>query len=167
MEHNTLFKLVYTFILGVVIALFFGIGVAAFYEHPAQPTYPSELSSALKLDGTSQLSNEEQQKLQQKFQYEQEQYDKAYKTYSRNISIILLVLALVAVVAAFVLTGRLGFLTDGILLGGLLTMLYSIARGLSADDNKFLFVIVAIATAVVLFLGYRRFILPLSKAAKK
>ena len=56
MEHNTLFKLVYTFILGIVIALFFGIGIAAFYEQPKPPEYESSTA----LYKTSEPSVEQQ-----------------------------------------------------------------------------------------------------------
>lgn len=166
MEHNTLFKLVYTFILGIVIALFFGIGIAAFYEQPKPPEYESSTA----LYKTSEPSVEQQkidQAQQQKFDACMKEYQDKNKSYERNVSIILLVLAVASVVVAFAATARLGFLTDGMLLGALFTLIHGLIRGFSADDNKYLFVAATVAVCVVLYLGYRRFLRMPKKSTKK
>ncbi len=157
MEHNTLFKLVYTFILGVVIALFFGIGVSAFYEAPKAPEYPG-MASDMKVPSPYDAAVQKQQDQQRQFETEQKTYEQARQTYERNVAIILLFLAVVVIIAAFAVATKVTFLSDGILLGGLFTLLHSIIRGFSANDTKILFAISTAAVAVVLYLGYRRFL---------
>ncbi len=157
MEHNTLFKLVYTFILGIVIALLFGVGIAAFYEAPKPPEY-SVPASYYKDTGPTPEELKVQQAQQQQYDTEMKAFNKDRSSYEKNVSIVLLSLAVLSVVVAFVVTKRLGFLSDGILLGGLLTLLHGLMRGFSADDNKYLFVATLVSVVVVLYLGYRRFL---------
>ncbi len=166
MDHNTLFKLIYTFILGVFIALLFGVGTAAFYEAPKAPEYPVSSTEYKMSDPT--VEEQKAQKIRdEKFQSEMKDYDTKNRAYSKNVSIILLVLAVFSVVIAFAAVSIVGFLSDGILLGGLFTLLHGLVRGFAADDNKYLFVATTIAVAVVLYLGYRRFIqTPRSASAK-
>lgn len=165
MQHNTVFKLVYTFILGVTIAVFFGIGISAFYEEPRAPEYPG-MTADYKMSQPTEAELAKQREIQRQFDTKQKAYESTRKEYNRNVSVILLALAVLAVVVAFVAAPKVTFLSDGILLGGLFTLLYSIVRGLSADDNKFLFVIATVSVVVVLFLGYRRF-LAVPSAKKK
>jgi len=161
MEHNTLFRLVYTFISGVVIALFFGIGVQAFYEPPKAPEFGYPSAAIGSKDAIpSEAEIQKQQEMQRQFESEQKAYDKVHQEYSRNVAIILLVLAVVAVAAAFAAAPKAAFLSDGVLLGGLFTLLHSIVRGFSANDTKTLFAISTVAVVIVLYLGYRRFLRP-------
>ena len=152
MEHNTLFKLIYTFILGVVIALFLGVGVQAFYEPPKEPQYPIVIykessTPATKEDAAKQM------------QYEQDMraYTGKRQSYERNVSVILLILAVVTIAIGLIFAHQIGFLSDGILLGGLFTLVHALIRGFAAEDSKYLFIAATVAVAVVLYLGYRRF----------
>lgn len=155
MEHNTLFKLIYTFILGVVLALFLGVGVQAFYEPPQQPDYPA-YDMPYKEGPTP-----EQQKIlerdQQKFDKDLKAYEKNRQEYERNVSVVLLILAAVTIAVGLFFSSQIGFLSDGILLGGLFTLVHALIRGFAADDSKYLFAAATVAVAVVLYLGYRRF----------
>ena len=55
------------------------------------------------------------------------------------------------------------FIADGLLLGGVLTLLYSVIRGFGTEDNMFRFVVVSVGFAISLFLGYVKFIQPAKK----
>lgn len=165
MEHNTIFRVIYTLILGIVIAFFFGIGVQAFYEAPKAPEYPS--FTPYKSAELNVEQRAEQEARDRQYESDMRAYDEQRKPYERNVAIILMSLAVVTVVSAFVLAPRIGFLSDGVLLGGLFTVLHSIVRGMMVDDTKFLFVMVTIAVVVVLALGYRRFISHPEKVTSK
>lgn len=154
MEHNTLFKLIYTFILGVVIALFVGVGVSAFYEPPKEPEYPIITSSYKEPAG--EISKEDAAK-QEQFERDMRAYSEIRQGYERNVSVILLGLAVVTITIGLVFSRQIGFLSDGILLGGLFTLVHALIRGFAADDTKYLFAASTVAVAVVLYLGYRRF----------
>ncbi len=151
MEHNTLFKLIYTLILGVVITLFVGVGVHAFYESPKSPEYP--VSDAMyKTEPTP-----EDQKTQRQYEVAMKDYNESRQTYERNMSMILVGLAVGVIAIGLVFSRQIGFLSDGILLGGLFTLLHALIRGFAAEDSKFLFAVATVAVATILLLGYRRF----------
>lgn len=155
MEHNTIFRVIYTLILGIVIAFFFGIGVQAFYEPPKAPEYPAFTTYKSAEPSADEIAAQEARDRQ--FESEMRAYDEQRQPYERNVAVILMALAIVTIVGAFIAAPRIGFLSDGILLGGLFTVLHSIVRGFAVQDMKFLFVIVSVAVVVVLTLGYRRF----------
>lgn len=165
MEHNSLFKLIYTLILGVVITLFVGVGVQAFYEPPKSPAYP-ESASFYKTETPSP----EDQKAQKQYERAMNDYTETRQTYERNVSMILVGLAVLVIGIGLVFSRQIGFLSDGILLGGLFTLLHALIRGFAAEDSKFLFLASSVAVAAILFLGYRRFSMraaPVTKKSKK
>ncbi len=162
MEHNTLFKLIYTLILGVVITLFVGVGVQAFYEPPKSPEYPrSEI-----LYKTGNLT-EQDQKAQKDYEVAMDAYNDVRQTYERNVSMVLVGLAVGVISIGLLFSRQIGFLSDGILLGGLFTLVHALIRGFAAEDSKFLFVVASIAVAMILFLGYRRFTIADAATKKK
>lgn len=154
MEHNTLFKLIYTFILGVVVALFLGVGVQAFYEAPKAPEYPI-MTMPYKVDPPADNAKESER--QAKYEQESKAYGERSKVYERNVSVILLVLAVLTIAVGLLSFSKIGFLSDGILLGGLFTLVHALIRGFAADDSKYLFVAATVSVVVILYLGYRRF----------
>jgi hypothetical protein len=53
---------------------------------------------------------------------------------------------------------KLSVIADGLLLGGLFTLLYSLGLGLSTDDTSYRFIIITIGLAAALFIGYWKFL---------
>lgn len=153
MEHNTFFKLIYTLILGVVLALFLGVGVSAFYEPPEAPEYPF-MASAYKENQPQ--SEADLHKLEQ-YEKDMRAYEEVRQVYERNVSVILLLLAIATIAIGLIFARQIGFLSDGILLGGLFTLVHALIRGFAAEDSKYLFAAASVAVVVVLYLGYRRF----------
>jgi hypothetical protein len=51
-------------------------------------------------------------------------------------------------------------LANGVMLGSLFTLIYSIFRGFMSGDTTLTFITVTIGLGIVLFLGYRRFFQP-------
>lgn len=156
MEHNTVFKLIYTFILGVVFALFLGVGVAAFYEPPKEPEYPM-VTSVYKQSTVPTAESKSDVDKQQQFEKDMRAYQEFRQGYERNVSVILLILAIITIAIGLVFSRQIGFLSDGILLGGLFTLVHALIRGFAAEDSKYLFAAASVAVVVVLYLGYRRF----------
>lgn len=158
MENNNALKLIYTFILGIVLAIFIGVGVHTFYEAPEYPEVPVSYG----------VISEEGIPSKEQVQYDRdyELFSEENQVYQRNASIILLSLSVVLVALGLVFAKRLGFLADGVLLGGMLSLLHALIRGLEADDSKYLFVAVSVSVVVVMLLGYWRFA-RIQKPAKK
>lgn len=143
METKVL-KIVYTFFLGVMLALFVGLGTDTFYPPPAQPSNVSV---------SSKPTAEEEATMQRAW----EDYQKAMEPYNRNVSIIAASSAVLLFGASLLLERRTNVLANGLMLGGLFTLVYGVGRGFASGDSRTTFITVAVGLAVVIFLGYRRF----------
>lgn len=150
-------KAIYTLFLGLLLSTFVGVGISTFYVTPEPPEYDISLTRAT-LGDEDIASLKAQDKVQQEYQ------DKM-SVYNRNVSIVALVFALAILLISLGLNKKLGVLSDGVLLGGVFTLLYSIMRGLSSDESIFRFILVTIGLVLVLILGYWKFIRPETKKA--
>lgn len=151
-------KFIYTIFIGVLFATLVGVGIAAFYTSPEPPEYPTSSRPAIAPESLTGAERAE-------FDKQQAQYENAYKVfqekedaYNRNVSIITLVIAIAALVVSLTLFKKLFIIADGLLLGGVLTLLYSVIRGFETGDDKFHFVVVAIGFVVAVVLGYLKFV---------
>lgn len=152
-----LLKHIYTVFLAVLIVTFVGVGISAFYKAPKYPEYPPELNFRTAPIDQSTNSAELMEK-QIKFEKESRNFQKVNENYSRNVSTIALVASLIILVLSITLVTKIDFMSDGILLGGVFTLVYSIIRGFDAGDEKFRFIVVTVGLAVAMFLGYWRFV---------
>ncbi len=84
----------------------------------------------------------------------------AEQVYSRNVSIVTLVAAVLVLAASLTVIKNIALIADGTLLGGVLTLAYSIVRGFGTDDNRFRFVVLSASLLITLILGYVKFLQP-------
>ncbi|KKS26039.1 MAG: hypothetical protein UV36_C0007G0010 [Parcubacteria group bacterium GW2011_GWC2_42_6] len=158
-------KIIYTVFLSLMVALFVGLGISAFYPGPATPDYPIELQLAEK--GASCPISEETKTAQIKFDNDNKIFMEAFKIYNRNVSIIALVAAIIILILSLTLLSKINMIADGILLGGVFAAAYSIIRGLMSQDTQFRFIIVVVGLVIALVLGYIKFIRPKTSFLKK
>lgn len=163
MADNKILKIVYTFFLGLLLAIFVGVGINTFYPGPKMPEYPAAIAP---VEGDASTSDAQMIK--------QQEYDKSYshyqdlaKPYNRNVSIITLAAAVIFLVVSILFEKRISLLADGIMLGGLFTLLYSLFRGFASEDSKYLFVAVSVSIAIVVYLGYHKFVKATADAKPK
>lgn len=149
-----LIKFIYTLFLALLIALFVGLGIDAFYPGPVVPDYPVEL------ENVESCCEETAEQTVVRLEHEQAQRDfiEESKPYNRNVSIISLIASIVILVLSLTLLAKIKMMSDGILLGGVFTAMYSIIRGLMSESSQFRFVIVTIGLAIAFVLGYIKFI---------
>lgn len=152
MEDNKILRLIYTFFVGILLAIFVGVGINTFYVPPTAPKYPAELNAYSKEPTAEQVAAERE------FNRKNERYQEILKPYNRNVSMMTLVAAVVLLVGSMLSQKRIRLLADGIMLGGLITLLYSIGRGFASENSKYVFAIVTISLILVLYLGYYRFV---------
>lgn len=152
MEDNKILRLIYTFFVGILLAIFVGVGINTFYVPPTAPKYPTELNAYGKEPTAEQVAAERE------FNRKNERYQEILKPYNRNVSMMTLVAAVVLLVGSMLSQKRIRLLADGIMLGGLITLLYSIGRGFASENSKYVFAIVTISLILVLYLGYYRFV---------
>lgn len=154
-DDNKILRFMYTFFLGLIIAIFVGIGVSTFYVAPEMPEWPTTL------DTYGKEFTEEQRAIQKTYDDEMNTYnEEEMEPYNRNVSIITLSAAvLLLTLSMFLEKKKIPVIADGVMLGGLFTLMYSLGRGFASQDSKYSFIAVTIGLLVVLFLGYRRFVL--------
>jgi hypothetical protein len=152
-EENKFLKLTYTFFLGILLAIFVAVGVITFYPSPKTVAYPVELSTPTPGLTTKQIA------LQKSYNLMSQQYDNDIKTYDRNTSIITLGAAVIFLVISIIFEKKIKIIADGVMLGGLFTLIYSIGRGFASQDTKYTFLAVTVDLVIVLYLGYHRFVL--------
>jgi len=156
-------KFVYTIFLALLIALFVGLGISAFYPGPKEPQFPVELDAEKPgCEETPALKT-----AREEFNQAQRDYTNNFKPYSRNVSIISIAAAILILIASLTLLSKIKMIADGILLGGVFTTIYSIIRGLMSEDTKFRFLIVTVGLLIALVLGYLKFIRPKEESEKK
>lgn len=136
MNESTL-RTLYSIGLGVIIALFVGLGIATFYPAPV-------------LADTSGLENYELREAARGV------HEALMESYNRNVTIAALVSSLAILGLSVWTEARKPLFAGGLLLGGLLTLLYGLTRGLTSGVTAVAFFSVAFGLAVIVVLGHQR-----------
>lgn len=159
-RKENMLRLVYTVFLAIMVALFVGLGIEAFYPSPKFPEYPTELQYT---KGDIRDFTSEQRAIQEKYDKEQKDYREVQKKYSLNASIIIIIASIALLALSLTVLHPLILISDGVLMGGVFTLLYGIARGFMSENDKYRFMVVTIGLVIAVLLGYIRFIKPEKK----
>ena len=146
-------RYIYIFFVGLFLAIFVGLGIAVFYEAPAAPEEPSWYRSAMDQKEPSESEKQEERA----YLSAQKKYEEAMLEYNRNVSVIVLLCAVVILAVSLIFTEKLGVIADGLLLGGIFTLLYGIGRGMDTGSNTYRFLIATVGLVTTLVLGYIKF----------
>lgn len=162
-------EIIYTLFVGILVAVFVGVGIAAFYEGPKEPEYPATLKvysgqvpSNIPSTASAQLLDE-----QKRYDAVFAEYSVKMNTYNKNVSIIALIASVILLTTSMVYFKNVLVIADGLLLGGVITLLYSVVRIFESGDDKVRFVVVAVGLVVALVLGYRKFSLDSTHSGRK
>jgi predicted histidine transporter YuiF (NhaC family) len=151
-------KVIYVFFLGLLLSIAVGVGVSAFYQQPEAPKYPGFSSSD---------TQEQRDDKQASYDKQLTEHTEKLNTYNRNVSLIVLGFAVTFLVVSMAIYSKADVVSDGLLLGGLISLIYSVIRGFNADDERYTFVLVVVGIIIALVLGYYKFIKPQNKKPKK
>lgn len=160
-ENNKVLQLLYTVFLGVLLAIFVGVGINTFYTAPEAPEWPTQFNSYNK------EPTEEEITAQKEFDEKMKLHDKEMEPYNRNVSIITLVASVIFLVASLVYEKKIKVIADGIMLGGIFTLIYSLGRGFASGSSKYSFFVISASLVIVIFLGFHRFVKPTNKSIRK
>lgn len=149
-------KPIYTLFLALLVVLFVGLGIDAFYPSPKAPQYPIELENV----ESCCEETPEQRQIRIDFENDIRKYQEEMKPYNRNVSIISLLASIVILITSLTLLNKIQMIADGLLLGGVFSIMYSIIRGVMTENSQFRFLIVTIGIIIAFVLGYIKFIKP-------
>lgn len=153
-------KVIYTF-FGIILALFMGVGVSVFYDAPELPEFPNRIE----YDPNGEVK-EQDREANAEYEREYNEFQQKQSEYSRNVSVAVTVFAVISLAIGVGLSHKLDVLADGLLLGGVFTLLYAIGRRLASDDEIYRFVVVSVGLITALGLGWWKFLkTPLSDKA--
>lgn len=145
-------KYIYSIFLGLLLAIFVGVGISVFYQQPFQPKYPTELNTIQKEPTEQQIAAE------RLYNIAMDNWNEKMKPYNRNVSIIALISAVVLVAIGLAMGDRAKIIADGIMLGGVFVLVYSLIRGFMSSNTKYSFIVVTVALITVIALGYFKLI---------
>ncbi len=148
MQESKVIKFIYTFFVGILIALFVGVGVNTFYPGPKAPDYNNQY----------EINDKRSIDTQNDYTTSYEKYSENARQHSMAVSIIVLCASVILLIGGVVYEKKLQFISNSIILGGLFTLIYSIGRGFASENNAYSFIAVTAGLALVIYLGYHKFV---------
>lgn len=143
MKAADVLQVVYSFFLGLVLVAVVGIGLDTFYPSPV-----------FKDSGTAEWD-----------EAAYAAHEVLWAAWALNTSIILLIAATLILLVSFVRSERHLVISNGLLLGGIFTMFYAVGLSLSSEQSLLRFVIVVIALAITVAVGWYKFSIKTAKKA--
>lgn len=160
--------------LGLMVTAFVGVGVYTFYP-PPEKQYRDRIIS---LDRQQEairnsrpdvaLTPDDRERLQKLIDERNKIQDasrKAGEAWASRTSIILVSFATIAMVIALVAVAQLPVISNGLLMGGVFTMLYGVGWVIASGTSTARFIVMTFALAITLALGYLRFVRRRASAA--
>jgi hypothetical protein len=163
---------IFAIFLGLMITAVVGVGVYTFLPSPSEQVQEQldELSQQRNaLQGcteytgckpTDQLTDAQVAQLAELEAQERTLRDRQQaeqQSWAQRTSIVLIVIATLLMVVSLLLGDALTVLSNGILLGGLFTMLYGVGWGIASGNSVTRFVVLLVALVISIVLGYLRF----------
>ena len=166
---------IFAVFLGLMITAVVGVGVYTFHPNPGE-AYQEQIQALYDersaIDGCNTPTPEQCRAWDQLTPAEQARtkaIDAEVTTLQRaseeqasqwrmSTSVVLIVIATILMAVALALGDSVAVLSNGILLGGLFTMLYGVGWGLASGNSVTRFVVLVVALVVSLALGYLKFV---------
>ncbi len=160
---------IFAVFLGLMIAVVVGVGVYTFYPMPAtdleqqvDQLYEEEFDLECPGDDCEQaLTAQERAQLKEvraEIRALDTQIEEQRSTWFQRTSIILVVVATALMATSLLLGESVAVMSNGILLGGLFTMVYGVGWGLASGSSVTRFLVLVVALAISLVLGYLKFV---------
>lgn len=165
-QHYAL-QTIFSFFLGLLVLAVVGVGVNTFYQSPSD-RYQEEMTAISRQmetlnfkspSGVTDAADKaELARLQAKQNALQDKIDAEMKIWARNTSIVLVLFATAVMGVSLIRSEQLRVISNGLLLGGLFTMLYGAGWVIFSGNSTARFAVVLFALAVALGLGYLKFV---------
>lgn len=163
-------QLIFSFFLAILLVVLIGVGVWTFYPQPFGQNSPEQQKIEKLNQEQNQIMNStvgKQLTPAQQAQVDdiQKQIDEVNKSMQKerdawavNTSIILLVFATILMAISLFLPDHMRVFSNGVLLGGLFTVIYGTGWSFAGGDSRARFFVVLVAVALAVAFGYLRFI---------
>jgi hypothetical protein len=157
---------IFSFFVGLMVLAFIGVGVNTFYEFPEawsdqeQKLYREQQNVNPKSDPATltPAQKAENDRIQAKLDALQKKREADRQIWARNTSIVLVLFATIVMGISLVRSDQLRVLSNGLLLGGVFTMLYGTGWVVFSGSSTARFLVILFALAVTIALGYLKFV---------
>ncbi len=172
-QRNAL-QVIFAFFLGLMLTAFIGVGVNTFYPSPYQEMdselqnlYQQQEDIEFSRSGSGELSAADAAELEQvreEIRALEDERQNDEQDWGRNTSIVLILFATLVMSISLIRSEELRIISNGLLLGGVFTMLYGTGWAIASGSSLARFGVMTFALAVTFGLGYARFVY--SRAAR-
>ena len=178
-SQKSALQVIFSIFLGLMLATFVGIGVYTFYPEPQASDNPQlqEQVRRLELERDSlynkeggEISASDQARiaaLDTQISGLYEEMNKPSETWGRNTSIILIAFATLVMAVSLIRADQLKVLSNGLLLGGIFTMIYGTGWAIATGTSLARFWVVTAGLVITIALGYLRFVRIKKEAAEE
>lgn len=159
---------IFSFFLGLMVLAFVGVGVNTFYPEPNElhaaeeqalwREIEAEQPKAMMPTEASPAASPKLIELQARAAELQERIAAERELWARNTSIILVLFATAVMGVSLIRNEQLRVISNGLLMGGLFTMVYGAAWVILSGHSVSRFVVIAFALLVTVGLGYLQFV---------
>lgn len=166
-SRGTGLQTIFGFFLGLMVTSFIGVGVYTFYPPPDRPyrdritalsRQQQEIRATKAPDNLTPEERANIQELQRQIEALQDESRVAGEGWGRKTSIILIAFATLAMAVSLLKAVQLPVISNGLLLGGVFTMIYGVGWIIATDASTMRFFVMTAALAITLGLGYVRFV---------
>lgn len=157
---------IFSFFLGLMVTAFVGVGVYTFYPpDKSVDKKMEELSRQEQAIRNSKPANDltpaDRQQMQALTDQRNQIMDASkagLERWGRITSIILIAFATLVMAVSLIRADQLPVISNGLLMGGLFTMIYGVGWIIATDTSVTRFLVMTVALAITLGLGYVRFV---------
>jgi len=166
-RQNYALQTIFSFFLGLMVVALIGVGVNTFYQSPSEKYQKEQQTLNRQMEAlniknpngnTDAATKAENAALQAKMNALQDKIDTEMKPWARNTSIILVLFATLVMTVSLIRSEQLRVLSNGLLLGGLFSMLYGAGWAIFSGNSVARFAVILFALVVALGLGYLKFV---------
>lgn len=167
MATSSVLQTIFSFFLGLMVTAFVGVGVYTFHP-PPRDEFSRQIQEIDRAETAvrdsrpaDQLSPEDRAEIRELTAERDAAVDSMramQESWGRSTSVILIVFATLSMAVSLVRGDHLPVISNGLLLGGVFTMLYGVGWIVATDTSVARFVVMTIALVITLALGYVRFV---------
>lgn len=166
LKRDSGLRTIFSFFLGLMLTAFVGVAVYTFHPPPEQfdrqirelGRREQTLRTGKAPDQMTSVERDSMQAIDRQRETLLEAATQARKPWGRSTSVILIVFATLAMAISLVRADQLPVISNGLLLGGLFTMLYGVGWIVVTDTSITRFLVMTAALVITLGLGYVRFV---------
>ena len=150
---NTFIRLLYALLIAGAVVTFVAVSIYTFYPGPKAPDYNPPFAGKASPAIVTRID----ETYQHDYDLANQRYQEAQKDYMRNVSIILVIVAVIIVAGGIWLRNRSDIIGEGLSLGGVGTSIYAVGAATVGDNRVMRFLAVTVFLAGVLVLVYVKF----------